>query len=252
MEQISREDLIQHWLLNAAIGYRCPLLYILPKVRGMTLNAIEVPGCRAEDYAEGLRNLYVSGHVLFTSKDPQDDVQSVSGIAAILSRFLGYSIEPSEERDARAERQVDPQVAKIPRIEFALTESGGALWESIANPDWGRFYGELSDYEAGEMVSPDLTLLMARMGWSSELLGDRTIEIQSIELEKHSDFPILYWKKLPHVYRATFKCHLAEARWKQPAHADHPIEPDWFREWWPTTVTFYMKPWELPDWPRGY
>jgi hypothetical protein len=185
---------------------------------------------------------------LFTSKDPRDDVQSASGVAAILNRFLGYSVEPSEERYARGERQVDPRGTGIPRVELALTESGGALWESIAKPVWKRFFDQSSDYQTGDAVSPDLNLLMARLGWFPELSGE-DIEIESIQLEECSDFPVLYWKRLPHVYRATFKCQRAEARWKQPEYADRPMEPDWFRKWWPTTVTFYTKPWELPDWP---
>src|SRR5580704_8546512 len=104
MKRFSREDLIKHWLLNTAINFPRPLLHVLPKVRGITLNAIEVPGCLAEDYAKGLHDLYQSGHISFTSEDPQDDVQSVFGIAAILSRFEGYSIEPPEERHARGDR----------------------------------------------------------------------------------------------------------------------------------------------------
>jgi hypothetical protein len=49
MEQLPRENLVKHWLLNTAIDFRRPLLHILPKVRGLTLNAFEVPGCLAED-----------------------------------------------------------------------------------------------------------------------------------------------------------------------------------------------------------
>jgi hypothetical protein len=251
MEKLSLGNLVNHWLLNTAIDFPRPLLHILPKVRDMTLNAKRVPGCLPDDYVKGLGDLYLSGHILFSSEDPRDDVKSASGVAPILTRFRDYSIEPPEERYARGERKVDPRDPKIPRVELALTESGGALWEGVAKPAWDRFYDELSDYETGEMVSPDLTLLMARMGWFSELLNDTTIDIQSIKLEERSDYPVLYWKRLPHVYRATFKCQRAEARWKKFENSDCPIEPDWFRKWWPTTVTFYTNPWELPDWPRS-
>ena len=251
MTPLSREDLIKHWLLNTAINFPRPLLHVLPRARGITLNAIEVPGCLAEDYAIGLSDLYQSGHICFTSEDPEDDVRSVFGIAAILGRFMGYSIEMPEERYAHRDRRADPQAAMIPRVQFALTESGGALWENLAKPDWDQFYGELTDYESGEMFSPDLTLLMARMGWSSELLGDRTIDIQSIEFEEHSDYPVLYWKKLPHVYRATFKCYRSEPRWPRRPNFEFRPAPAWFESWRRTTYRFYTQPWELPYWPSA-
>jgi hypothetical protein len=247
MEQLSRKNLIKHWLLDTAIDFPRPLLHVLPVVRGMILNAKEIPGCTAEDYSHGLRELYVSRHIFFTSEDARDDTQKLSGVEAILGRFLSYCDEPPDERHASRERRADPRDPKIPRVEFALTESGGTLWESVAKPEWNRFYDESSDYETGDAVSPDLTLLIARLGWFPEL-SNEAIDIQSIQVEERSDYPVLYWKKLPHVYRATFKCHRAKARWRD-GHSDYPIEPDWFRKWWPTTVRFYTKPWERPGWP---
>ncbi len=202
-----------------------------------------------------LQDMHLKGHILFSSEDPEDDVQSDPGVTAILNRFLGYLIEPPEERYARRERHTDPHASKIPRVRFALTESGGALWETIAGPEWDRFFdcgvnsGD-NDEETGEAVSPDLNLLMAKLGWFPELSGE-AIDIQSIELEKHSDYPVLYWKKLPRVYRATFKCQRAEARWKKYRNSDCAMEPEWFRKWWHKTATFYTEPWELPDWPRS-
>jgi hypothetical protein len=250
MEKLAREDLIKHWLLNTAIDFPRPLIHVLPKVQALTLNAREVSGCAPEGYAQRLRELYLSGNILFTSEDPTDDARNVSGVDAILDRFLGCSYEPPDVRDARGKRQADPRAPKIPRVLFSLAESGGALWESVAKPEWDHFYKQSSDYEAGDAVSPDLTLLMARLGWFPELSGE-AIDVQSIQLEECSDYPVLYWETLPRVYRATFKCQGTEARWKTPEYADHPIEPDWFRKWWPTTVRLYSEPWVLPDWPRS-
>jgi hypothetical protein len=53
-------------------------------------------------------------------------------------------------------------------VTFELTELGGEAWEEFAEPDWARFLDQLSDLTdvgAGEMTSPDLTLMMAYMGW---------------------------------------------------------------------------------------
>jgi hypothetical protein len=217
----------------------------------MSLNAKPVPGCIPEDYAKALRELYVSGHILFTAEDPTYEVQSPLGVDGILSQFLRYSIEPPEERYARGERNTHAraQALNIPTVRFELTSSGGALWESVAEPQWNHFYKELSDYETGESVSPDLTLLMARLGWFPELHSDQTIEIDSIEIEELKDFPVLYWRRLPHVYRATFKCPTGEPRWRTRRNYSFRPASAWFEAWWPTTVSFYSKPWELPGWP---
>lgn len=235
MEQLFREDLIKHWLLNTAIDFPRPLLHVLPVVRGITLNAKEIPGRAPGDYAHALQELYLSGHVQWTSEDRIDDIRSISRVDAILDRFLRYPFY------ARGERQVGPREPKIPRVEFALTESGGALRGRIAKPDWDHYHGGSSDYKTGDAVSPDLALLMARLGWFSEL-SNETIDIGSLEIEECSDYPVLYWKRLPHVYRATFKCHVGQARWKKQGRSEYPLEPDWFRKWWHSTAHFYTHP----------
>jgi hypothetical protein len=247
---LSHEDLIKHWLLNSAVVFPRPLLHVLPVLRGITLNAKEIPDCRPEDYARGLLELFRSGHLVFTSKNTEDDVQSSGGVDAILKRFLSYPVELVPERRVTKKAQPPRPTLKVPRVEFALTELGGALWESAANPKWEHFYEQSSDYQTGDAVSPDLTLLMARLGWFPELSSDQRIDIESLSVEEHTDYQILYWKKLPHVFRATFKCHRSEARWKQQGRTGYPLEPEWFRRWWPSTVRFYTHPWELLEWPR--
>lgn len=251
MKQTSRGDLIKHWLLNTAIEFPRPLIHVLPGVRGLTLNAKEVPGCVPDDYANGLRELHRSGHIVFTSENPEDDVQTESGVKTILTRFLRYPIEVAAERDVTKKPQPTRPIVRIPKVQFALTESGGALWESVAKPEWNRFFEQSSDYETGDAFSPDMTLLMARLGWFPELSGGEAIVIETIQVEEHFHYPVLYWKKLPHVYRATFKCQHSKARWRKQGHSEYPMEPDWFRKWWPTTVHFYTHPWKLPGWPSA-
>lgn len=249
MTQLSREDLIKYWLLNTAIKFPRALLHIFPKSRGMTLNAPNIPGCTPEDCASGLISLFELGNVTFSSEDPRDDVATKPGLQAILERFLACKAELPEDRYAREKRRIDPLGPRMACVEFTLTEAGGALWESAAQPDWNRFYDQSSDYETGDAVSLDLTLLMARLGWFTELTSDEGIDIESLEVKDHADFPVLYWKKLPHVYRATFKCHRSEPRWpRRPNFAFRPA-PAWFESWQRTTYRFYTQPWELPCWP---
>jgi hypothetical protein len=130
------------------------------------------------------------------------------------------------------------------QVDFKLTELGGEAWERVAEPEWGRFFTQFSDYKTGEITSPDLNLLMARMGWFRELSGER-IQPDTVTLQTHSDYPILYWKRLPHVYQAVFSVEGAEPRWAN----GHSGEPKWFREWWSSTGYWHKEPWELPNWP---
>lgn len=255
MTQLSREDLIKHWLLNTAIEFCRPLLHVLPFVRG-TLNAKEIPFCRPEDYAHGLLELFRSGELLFTSENSEDDVHSLSGVEAILRRFVEYPVDLVPERYVTKMPQPPRPTFKVPRVEFGLTESGGALWESVAKPEWNRFLdsgvviGE-QDYESGDVVSPDQNLLMAHLGWFTELNSDVAIDVESLEVQEHADYAILHWKQLPHIYRATFKCHRSEPRWpRRPNFAFRPA-PSWFESWKRTTYRFYTQPWELPSWPSA-
>lgn len=256
MTQLSREDLIKFWLLNTAIKFPRPLLHILPKTRGMTLNSPNIPGCTPQNYADGLLSLFQRGHITFSSEDPRDEVNDKLGVQAVLERFLAYQLEPPEERYAREKRRIDPFGPRIARVEFALTEAGGALWGRIANPEWNKFLdsgvviGE-QDYESGDAVSPDLTLLMAHLGWFTELNSEVGIDIASLEIQEHTDYPILYWKNLPHVFRATFKCYRSEARWPRRPHFAFRPAPAWFESWRRTNHRFYTQPWELPCWPSA-
>jgi hypothetical protein len=120
----------------------------------------------------------------------------------------------------------------------------GEAWEKLAQPDWAHFFDQSDDEETGELTSHDLTLIMARTGWFPELAGQQ-IKAESVNVEEFTDYEILYWKRLPHVYHATFSCVLAEARWAGGWIG----EPKWFRDWWHATTTWYKKPWELEGWP---
>jgi hypothetical protein len=184
----------------------------------------------------------------FSSKLLEDNVATRSGILNILDRFLGFSSENPSALMIRRSRRTSVSNTFAGRtdlkVHFRLTEEGGDAWEKIAEPAWDHFFDQRSDYETGEMYSRDLTLLVARLGWFSEL-DDTRIDINTIELQTHSEFQVLYWKTLPNVYRATFSLAHAESRWMNGRSG----EPKWFREWWHSTTKWFTQPWELPDWP---
>ena len=208
----------------------------------------EVPGLNAEDYANAPLTLYDSEMIEFASEIPGDDVGTRSGISMILNRFLKISVDDPAvllRRHLKLD-QVTKQLVHNHRtaVKFKLTDLGGKAWERVAEPAWDHFFDQRSDYENGEMYSRDLTLLVARLGWFSEL-DDTRIDINTIELQSHSEFHVLYWKTLPDVYRATFSLARAESRWTNGRSG----EPKWFREWWDSTTKWFTQPWELADWP---
>jgi len=130
-----------------------------------------------------------------------------------------------------------------------LTELGGEAWEKFAEPDWTRFLDQLidpTDEGAGEMTSPDLTLIMAYLGWFPPF-DEHQVKPVTVKVEQVADYPILYWKRLPHVYRATFEFEKANPKW-QEGRIDGPA---WFRDWWKATTEWYKHPWELPGWPSS-
>ena len=91
---------------------------------------------------------------------------------------------------------------------------------------------------------------MARLGWFPEL-NDERILLDTVKLEVLSDFQILYWKRLPLVYRAKFSTERADPRWSgiEPNRPGKTSEQEWFQDWWHNANSWYKLPWELPGWP---
>src|SRR6266849_2582850 len=238
------DEVIRHWLLNTAVEFGVPLTCLFPEI-SQGLNVKPIPGCSSEDYAGGLIELFNSSMITLSSEFPEDDVTTRAGVSRIFDHFLAL---PEDYKRIRHLRPSDPGSLTIDRnpamqVDFKLTELGGEAWEKVAEPDWRRFFTQFSDYETGELTSPDLNLLMARMGWFRELSGER-IQPDTITLQTHSDYPILYWKRLPHVYQAAFSVEAAKPQWAN----GHSGEPKWFREWWSSIGSWHKEPWDLPNW----
>jgi len=242
------DEITQHWLLTSAINFPRVLGALFPEVDGVSLNMKNVPGLRSEDYADALLALYDSGKIEFSSEIPEDNVETRPGISKILDSYLKVS---KVDRSVILRRRPNLDLsAKQPvhrhrkAVRFKLTALGGDAWERIAEPDWFNFFDQRYDLETGEAYSQNLTLLLAHLGWFNELGGAR-IDINTIDLQTHSEFQVLYWKKLPNVCRATFNLENAEPRWLSGRIG----EPKWFRDWWDSTNHWYTEPWSLPGWP---
>jgi hypothetical protein len=240
--------MIDHWLLNIAKEFPCSLGALFPSVECDYLNVKEIPGCKPEGYAESLVELSKIGFITLESDFPEDDVDSKLGVSHIIEWFVQLPKEAREVRYVR--RSTQSVLVRQPRrrVRFQLTTAGGQEWERLAEPDWSSFFTQSGDETTGdvELASPNLNLLMARMGWFRGLNGER-IKVDTIRLETCANYQVLYWKRLPLVYRVLFSTNPAEPQWT----GERREEPVWFRQWWSSTDSWYKKPWELPIWPTG-
>lgn len=248
MTDLTRDEITQYWLLTSAISVPRGLGVFFPEVDGESLNMTKVPGLKPGDYADAFLALCDSGKIEFSSEIREDDVETRSGISTILSRFLKVSKDDPAvllRRHVRLDKATKQLVHRHRgAVRFKLTALGGAAWERIAEPAWFHFFDQRYDLETGEMYSQDLTLLLARLGWCNELDGAR-ININTIELQAHPEFQVLYWKTLLNVFRATFSLENAESRWLNGRIG----EPKWFTRWWHSTTQWYIEPRNVPGWP---
>jgi hypothetical protein len=243
MLEMPIDEMVKHWLLNLAVEVPVWLYLLFPAVEGDALNVQPVPRRNAEDYAAGVMDLCEAGMIKLSSEVHGDDVENGAGISRILDRFLKLSYDDSIlHRDGRLLKP--DQRNRLPgmQVSFRLTALGGEAWERVAEPDWAHFVTESRDSTSGELISPDRDRLIAYMGWYPEIHRER-IQLETVTWETHTNFEILYWKRLPFVYHASFGLQAAAARWASMA------PPKWFRDWELSTASWYREPWSLSNWP---
>ena len=203
-----------------------------------------------EACAAALLSLFERGLIEFSSNETED-LTTRSQVREMLARYLSlrapqdsrwFRLETSEMRAQRRERHRHRGL----EVSFSMTTLGGATWERLAQPDWGRILVEWTNdpftpEAVCEIFSPDIDLIMARMGWFPELTRTSVV-FDTVTFEKLADHQILYWKRLPSVSRTTFSLEDAEPRWGY-------LAPKWFQDWWSSSDHWYKAPWELPGWP---
>jgi len=237
----------RHWILNLAWQFRGRVSDVVPFVEEQYLNVRKVPGVSAGDYAALFVDLFQSGAIRLRSTDEdqsylanRSDLESVLEARLQLPPISGRKIYKKDGPPI-----LPPAIVRnAPDLTWELSPLGGEEWESSAQPDWNRFATILSDPESGEMWSSNFDLLMGELGWCRELEGvviDRT----TLKLEVLHDFAITYWKVLPVVHHANFRC----------SWVDHGMgingrpEPEWFRTWWTSRHDWFKNPWMLAGWP---
>lgn len=247
--RMANEELIRHWLLNIAIEFPRALDLLFPSIDAEALNVREIPGAEPRDYASCLADLADDRLIGFASTVPGYDLGSASGISEVLARSLR-----GEDRSAARRLRRDRRGSAKPALDsdepqhsvtYSLTSLGGEAWEYVAKPKWGDFVYELVDEDSGEVISPNPNLLMARMGWFSELNKKQIIR-STISVQRRLDFQALYWKNLPEVYQARFLLERAPAT---RSTTEVRLEHQWFEEWRRDVLRWYAKPWELSSWP---
>lgn len=245
---LSRDEIIRHWLLNLAIECSISLRVLFP-FRWPTCNAREIPNVQPVELARNLLELFDSG-LIFVYSYADESATTRSNLSSVLERFVALSHDLETSSDPRSESRNQVRANPELQLSFKLTAPGGESWERVARPEWDRFitgyttsppYGETGPSE-GELTSPDRDLLLAWMGWYPEVRREKIL-VETIKWESKADFEVLYWKRLPFVYRAIFKVETAEARWKSYE------VPQWFDNWWTQSLHWHKEPWELPGWP---
>jgi hypothetical protein len=228
-------DTIEHWLLNLAIEAPVWFGLIFPTVESEALNVKYTPLYRTTDYAATLLSLFESNMIAVSSSEPSDDVTSLAGISQILDRFLRLSEDDSALRQNGALlKPYQRNRLTCMQVNYRLTSFGGDAWEKVAEPDWKRILTESRDSTSGDLISPDRDLLIAYMGWYPEINREQ-IKIETIDWKSHSDFEILYWKRLPFVHHASFGLEPAKPRWAAG-------EPPWFQEWRCSALSWCKQP----------
>jgi hypothetical protein len=243
----SDEMITRYWLLDLATEFPRSLGLLFPSIESEALNVKEIPGRQLEDYAASLMELYGAGLIMLESDFPEDDISSQPGVSKIVERFVRLPKGERQVRYVRPGRRTDDDRQPRQHVRFQLTATGGQEWERLAEPDWSHYFDQRGDQGGCEIVSQNRDLLMAVLGWFQELGGGR-VDVNSIQIQKLDNYPILYWKHLPFVFKANFAFDKADPRWigDGPAWSR---EPKWFHEWRVATASWYRKPWEMSAWP---
>lgn len=239
---MSADPMIKHWLLNLAVEYPVWLGHLFPAVACEALNVKPVPGCDAKDYGRNLIELSDSGMVTFSSEVLGDDVENRPGRERVVERFLELAKDDPAHRPARL--MYDRNRLPGMQVYFKLTPPGGAAWEKKAEPAWERILTVSVGVDSGNLFSPDRDLIMAYLGWYREIEAQR-IQLEAISWRTHLDFQILYWKRIPLTYQASFTVQPSEG----PIEPQWYSTPQWFREWYASATTWHKQPWELAGWP---
>jgi hypothetical protein len=221
---------LQQWLLNLVVDFPVTLQLLAPVLDGDDLesHALNVKSLREISLNEGVGYLVeLAGNGLIVFERNSDlETFAPSNIPLLLKT-------PGAERE----------------ISFKLTEAGGHVWESLAEPLWYSMddgSAVLTSEEADlyqwqwTWFSQNREKLMATLGWYPMLQREQ-IDLSSVQWEQHDEYQVKYWKRLSNVHVVSFRsCSAAGPRG---------VEPEWFTAWRTARNNWYRKPWNMEGWP---
>ncbi len=216
-----------HWLLELMVIDPVPLAWILPAFNGQHTNSPPIPGYGPPDYAHLLIWAIKEGLIQLTSGD----------------HFL--TLESAENTVTRFE-QLSPR-NNGEGIGVRMTDKGGKAWESLAEPQWDRFFKFALTYLntdpddlriLGLLASRNRDAVMAYLGWY-ERLESIDVHWDTLRIVIEPEYEATYWKRLTDVHEATFN--------GIRQRLDRTIPPLVF-DWKISLGNWHAKPWDRADW----
>ncbi|WP_254614892.1 MULTISPECIES: hypothetical protein [unclassified Myxococcus] len=178
-------DLLDLWLLEAALELPTPLQLLVSPDPAGSLNMRDDPRFSHEELCERLAGLAERDLIrIHEHPDGMEELFTPEAISQAILRPRPRSIQVYE-----------------------LTPSGGALWETQARPDWSRYVNAGEEPSANdapeswviEAVSLDIAEAEFRF---HEELGDGNRPVpESKRGEALTPWNVTYWKTLPRGYR---------------------------------------------------
>jgi hypothetical protein len=122
--------------------------------------------------------------------------------------FASRDIEAFSDDDDNgfrpSERQLQAALRKVDKDTYCgVSQQGGARWESLATPDWRRYFADCGwdgthvEITAG---SPDRLLEIVD---NSEILWRVTMNANSLDIQEISSWEPVHWKHLREGFRAS-------------------------------------------------
>ena len=198
-------DQSEYWILESAIEIKWPLSDLARSDHQKAMNRKTDHGM---DYAQlfaVLRMLFEKGYLI--------------GLG-VLTQEMGQE-DPDIEFFVPNEIEMSDALRGARRIDFCLTEKGGAAWEAASRPNWDYF---VNYYDMGKLISRCRDTLEEYTAMIREWPSAKDI---SHRIENVQPCQVTYWKEFPNGYSLTFVPPESEAM-LSPDKRENPEYHAWF------------------------
>lgn len=176
----------EYWILESAIEIRWPLSDLARDDHCLAMNRKTDHGMNFDQLFAVLRTLFDSGY-LAGWKVPARNMED------------RYEEElPNIEVFVPNDNELLDALRGVRRIDFELTEKGGAVWESVSRPNWDHF---VADVDMGKLISRCRDTLEEYTAMMRDWPSAKNIYYH---IEKIQPCQVTYWKSFPEGYLLTF------------------------------------------------